>query len=42
VRWPWGVTNPLTGDPVGQIMVSNGDSTGTATVKIGVLYDSEV
>ena len=44
--WTWatdtGITNPLAGNPVGQVMVSNGDSTGTATLKIGVLYDSEV
>ncbi|MEA1951483.1 MAG: hypothetical protein U9N87_08865 [Planctomycetota bacterium] len=44
--WTWasdtGVTNPLAGNPVGQVMASNGDLTGTATLKIGVLYDSEV
>jgi len=42
--WTWatdtGVTNPLAGDPVGKAMVSNGDSTGAATLKIGILYDS--
>jgi hypothetical protein len=44
--WTWAsntnVTNPLAGDPVGKVMVSNGDSTAAATLKIGVLYDSEV
>ena len=44
--WTWasdtGITNPLTGNPVGQVLVSNGDATGATTLKIGVLYDSEV
>jgi len=41
--WSWvadqGVTNPLTGDPVGKIQASCGEATA-ATLKIGVLYDS--
>src|SRR5690606_19107021 len=42
--WQWlsgqGVANPLDSDVVDSIHVSNGDSTGEATVTIGVLYDS--
>lgn len=37
-----GVTNPLTGDPVARIDVSNGDPDDEATIKIVALYDSEV
>lgn len=41
--WRWlsrqGVTNPLTGNPVGKIMFSNGSETA-GTLRIGVLYDS--
>ena len=44
--WTWasdtGVTNPLTGNPVGKVLLTNGASTGASTTKIGVLYDSEV
>jgi len=44
--WYWadeqGVTNPLTGNPVDRVQVSNGDPTNTSTAKLGVLYDSEV
>ena len=36
-----GVTNPLAGDDVASIRMSNGDSSGTATGKVAVLYDSE-
>ena len=35
-----GVTNPLAGETVDAVRISNGDSTGTATGKVGVIYDS--
>lgn len=41
--WHWanGVgSNPLTGDAVTSLSVSNGDSSNTATLKVGVLHDS--
>lgn len=42
--WFWvadtGTTNPLTGNPVDKLFVSNGDSSSAATVKLGVSYDS--
>lgn len=42
--WSWfsgsGVTNPLSGNPVGSIKASNADSAAAATLKIGLLYDS--
>lgn len=34
------ITRPITGNPVDKIVVSNGDSTNTATLKVGVLYDT--
>lgn len=37
----WGVTNPITGNAIGKIKVANG-STSAGTLKIGVLYDSDV
>ena len=44
--WTWasntGIVNPLAGNPVGQVMATNGDATGTTTLKIGVLYNSLV
>ncbi|KKK73276.1 hypothetical protein LCGC14_2895460 [marine sediment metagenome] len=43
--WEWasntGVANPLTGNPVDDIKVSNGSVTSTGTLRIGVLYDSD-
>lgn len=43
--WTWctdtGVTNPIAGDPIGKIAVSNGDADLDASFKVGVLYDSE-
>jgi len=36
-----GMTNTLTGDPVGLIQLSNGTTTAAATFKLGILYDSE-
>jgi len=43
--WGWisdqGIANPLAGNPVNDIKVSNGDSSGTATLRIGVLYDGQ-
>jgi hypothetical protein len=42
--WSWfsgsGVTNPLSGNPVGSIKASNGDGAAAAALKIGVLYAS--
>jgi hypothetical protein len=42
--WFWfsgvGFTNPLTGNPVDKLLVTNADSANAATVKLGVLYDS--
>lgn len=42
--WTWvadqGVANPLAGDIVDAIHVSNGDSANAATFRMGVLYDS--
>lgn len=41
--WSWvasqGITNPLTGNPVGKIQATSGEATA-ATLKIGVLYSS--
>lgn len=41
--WDWvsgqNITNPLTGDPIAEVRVSNG-TTSAGTLKIGVLYDS--
>jgi hypothetical protein len=41
--WSWiagqGITNPLTGDPVGKIQATCGEA-ATATLKTGVLYNS--
>lgn len=43
---PWfyvsdlGYTNPLAGNPVDALLLSNKDSANAATVKLGVLYDS--
>ena len=43
--WQWlngsGITNPLTGNAVDKAFVSSG-STSDSTIKLGVLYDSEV
>ncbi len=42
--WRWisdqGITNPLTGQPVQKIKVSNGDSSNSATLKGGYLHDN--
>ena len=42
--WSWaadmGIANPLTGNPVASIEVSNGDSAAAAALKIGLLYES--
>lgn len=42
--WSWvadaGIANPLTGNAIDEIHVSNGDSSAATTVKIGILYDS--
>lgn len=42
--WFWvsdtGASNPLTGNPVDKLFLSNGDSANAATVKLGILYDS--
>lgn len=42
--WNWasgqGITNPLTGNPVNDVLASNGEATAEATLQIGVLYDS--
>ena len=42
--WLWfssmGYDNPLAGNPVDKLKLSNGDSDNAATVKLGVLYDS--
>lgn len=42
--WSWisgqGITNPLAGNPVNDVLASNGDTTAEATLQIGVLYDS--
>jgi len=42
--WSWaadqGVANPLTGNPVGKVQASCGDSASAAALKIGVVYDS--
>ena len=44
--WAWAtgteITNPLAGNPVNDIRASNGDASAAATLKLGVLYDSEV
>ena len=34
-------SNPLTGNPVDQVWVANGDSSGTNAFLLGVLYDSD-
>jgi hypothetical protein len=43
--WSWvsdqGVANPLTGDPVGSIAISNGNSAAAATLQIGLVYNSD-
>ena len=43
--WFWAddtdITNPLSGNPVDNIRVSNGDSAAASTLKIAVLYDSQ-
>jgi hypothetical protein len=42
--WSWssgqGVANPLTGNPVAYVNVSNGSTTGASTLKLGGLYNS--
>lgn len=42
--WHWfssmGYANPLTGNPVDKLLISNASETFPATVKLGVLYDS--
>lgn len=42
--WFWvsdtGASNPLTGNPVDKLFLSNGDSANVATVRLGILYDS--
>ena len=41
--WEWksgqGITNPLTGDPIKEVRISNGTTTA-GTISIGVLHDS--
>lgn len=41
--WAWaddqGIDNPLEGEQVDHLLVSNGDSAGTATMKVGVALD---
>ena len=43
--WSWvsdtQITNPLTGNPVNDIRATNGASDAAATLKIGVLYESQ-
>jgi len=43
--WVWvadqGIANPLTGVPVDDIEISQGSSTSAATIKLGILYDTE-
>jgi len=43
--WQWisgvGVANPLAGSPVDQLRLSNGDSSGQATVKLALIYNSD-
>ena len=34
------MTNPLASDDITAVRMSNGDSTGTAVGKLGVIYDS--
>ena len=36
-----GVTNPLTGNPVDDLYVTNGDGDAAATLKIGLIYNSD-
>ena len=40
--WTWvngqGVSNPLTGDPIGKVQVTNGEATA-GTLTVGILYD---
>jgi len=42
--WAWSsggdIANPLTGNPVAYVLVSNGDSAAAAAVKLGILYSS--
>lgn len=42
--WKWvkgqGIANPLTGDPVGKIAVSNGSVAAIAAFKVAYIYDS--
>lgn len=44
--WFWikdtGPANPLTGNPVDAMLVSNGDSAATAQVKLALVYDSTI
>jgi len=44
--WRWvadqGVTNPLTGNAVDTVVISNGDSSNTSTIKMGALFESQV
>jgi hypothetical protein len=43
--WDWSadtsIANPLAGNPVDRVKLSNGDSAAAAQVKIGVLYNSD-
>ena len=43
--WVWvygqGIANPLAGNPVDTIEISQADSSNTATIKMGLIYDSE-
>lgn len=43
--WDWctniGVLNPLAGNPVDTLMLSSGDSSGPATVKVALIYNSD-
>jgi len=43
--WQWvsasGITNPLAGNPVDSLKLSNGDPGAEATVKVGVIYNSD-
>lgn len=43
--WDWasgmGAVNPLSGNPVDRVKLSNGDSSAAAIVKIGLVYNSD-
>lgn len=43
--WQWvadtGVTNPLTGNPVDDLYVTNGDGDAAAVLKVGAIYNSD-